>query len=137
VRSPKRSPQVRAALTGTSGVGKSTLLHILGLLDRPSEGTVTIDGASAWDLSLAERALIRNQRIGFVFQAFHLLPALSVLENIELPMNLAGLRRPHSHQRAVALAEQLGGEFTITSRPSEGTEATIELPASAGGRRGE
>ena len=88
------------AITGPSGSGKSTLLHILGTLDTPSTGTVTIDGADPF--ALPERALarFRNQRLGFVFQDHYLLPQYSVLDNVLLPTLAAG------RQRAAAVREQ-------------------------------
>ncbi len=79
------APGERLALMGTSGAGKTTLLNILGLLDRPSEGKVLVEGVDAWSLSPAKRAELRNRRIGFVFQFYHLLPELSALENAILP----------------------------------------------------
>ena len=79
------APGERLALMGTSGAGKTTLLNILGLLDRPTEGQVLVEGVDAWSLSAAKRAELRNRRIGFVFQFYHLLPELSALENAILP----------------------------------------------------
>jgi lipoprotein-releasing system ATP-binding protein len=113
------------ALTGTSGAGKSTLLHILGLLDRPSEGRVTLDGVSAWELSLAERALIRNQRIGFVFQFYHLLPELDAIENVMLPAMIHESRAVFSRKRRehAEHARELLATFGLadrgTHRPSQ------------------
>ena len=75
----------RLGLVGSSGAGKSTFLHTLGLLDRPSSGEVLIEGVDAWALSGVQRAQVRNHRIGFVFQMYHLLPELSALENVILP----------------------------------------------------
>ena len=74
------------AITGTSGSGKSTLMNILGLLDRPSSGHYVFDGDDVASLGVAEQARFRNERVGFVFQAFHLLPRTSALENVELPL---------------------------------------------------
>src|SRR5665213_1951662 len=74
------------AISGPSGCGKSTLLAILGLLDTPSEGTYTLNGREVADIGASERAQIRNQEIGFVFQAFNLIGDLSVFENVELPL---------------------------------------------------
>ena len=106
------------ALTGTSGAGKSTLLHILGLLDRPSEGSVSIDGISAWDLSLTERASIRNQRIGFVFQFYHLLPELDAIENVLLPAMIHESRGTFSRRRRehVEHANELLATFGLADR---------------------
>jgi len=73
------------ALMGPSGAGKSTLLHILGLLDAPTSGEVLLEGQTPWRQTLAERAALRNRRIGFVFQFYHLLPELTALENVVLP----------------------------------------------------
>jgi lipoprotein-releasing system ATP-binding protein len=85
-------PGESLCLMGSSGAGKSTLLHILGLLDAPTEGSVTIRGQSAWDLSQVERAALRNHSLGFIFQFYHLLPELTALENAALPAMLAGHR---------------------------------------------
>ncbi len=74
------------AITGTSGSGKSTLMNILGLLDRPSSGRYIFNDADVANLGTAEQARFRNERVGFVFQAFHLLPRTSALENVELPL---------------------------------------------------
>jgi ABC-type lipoprotein export system ATPase subunit len=106
------------ALTGTSGAGKSTLLHILGLLDRPSEGSVMIDGVSAWDLSLAERASIRNQKIGFVFQFYHLLPELDAIENVLLPAMIHESRGTFQRRRRehVEHARELLATFGLADR---------------------
>jgi lipoprotein-releasing system ATP-binding protein len=81
-------------LVGKSGAGKSTLLHILGLLDPPSAGRILLDGADAWSLGTGERARLRNSKIGFVFQFYHLLPELDAVENVVLPalIGRSGLR---------------------------------------------
>ncbi|MBS1203049.1 MAG: ABC-type antimicrobial peptide transport system, ATPase component, partial [Chromatiaceae bacterium] len=87
-----------AAVMGPSGSGKTTLLNILGLLDRPDAGTYRLDGLETAALSEEARARLRRERIGFVFQSFHLIPRLTAFENVELPLVLAGLapreRRP-------------------------------------------
>ena len=87
------------ALMGPSGAGKSTLLHVIGLLDRPTEGTVFLEGDDAWNLPLAQRAWLRNQKIGFVFQFYHLLPELSALENVYLPAMIAQPRGKFARER--------------------------------------
>jgi ABC-type lipoprotein export system ATPase subunit len=74
------------ALVGSSGSGKSTLMNVVGLLDRPDEGTYVLDGDDVARRSLEEQARLRNERIGFVFQAFHLLPRMTALENVEIPL---------------------------------------------------
>src|SRR3989454_12662147 len=89
------------SIIGPSGSGKSTLMHILGCLDSPTSGTVRLDGTMIHDASPRELARIRNQKIGFVFQFFNLLPKLNVLQNVELPMIYSGL--PARKRRAGAL----------------------------------
>ena len=79
------APGELLAMVGQSGSGKSTLLHVLGLLDPPTEGRVLLEGRDAWALSNLERARLRNERIGFVFQFYHLLPELDAVENVILP----------------------------------------------------
>jgi lipoprotein-releasing system ATP-binding protein len=113
------------ALMGPSGAGKSTLLHILGLLDRPSEGSVLLEGASAWELSTLERARLRNRKIGFVFQFYHLLPELDALENVVLPAMIAEsrltfMRRRHEHYgKARELLERFGLAARVRHRPAQ------------------
>ena len=105
------------AIVGSSGSGKSTLMNVLGLLDRPSEGRYLLDGRDVADLDVNEQARLRNQKIGFVFQTFHLLPRTSALENVELPLlysdrdSIKGLGR-----RAL---EAVGLAGRIDHRPSE------------------
>ncbi|MBE3591221.1 MAG: ABC transporter ATP-binding protein [Firmicutes bacterium] len=96
------------ALTGPSGSGKSTLLHILGGLERPTYGEVRLAGRSYSSLAAAELARIRLRRIGFVYQRFHLITELDALENVAIPMLLAGVRRAEAVARARELLEQVG-----------------------------
>ena len=96
------------ALTGPSGSGKSTLMAILGCLDRPTQGSYALDGEAVEGRSGAELARIRNARIGFVFQAYNLLPRATVLRNVELPMLYAGVPGPERRRRALELLEQVG-----------------------------
>jgi putative ABC transport system ATP-binding protein len=89
------------SIIGPSGSGKSTLMHILGCLDSPSRGSIKLDGTEISTASMRELARIRNRKIGFVFQFFNLLPKLSVLQNVELPMVYAGCSARERHERAM------------------------------------
>ena len=89
------------SIIGPSGSGKSTLMHILGCLDSPSKGSIKLDGTEISTASMRELARIRNRKIGFVFQFFNLLPKLSVLQNVELPMVYAGCGARERHERAM------------------------------------
>lgn len=107
------------AVTGPSGIGKSTLLHILGLLDRPSSGTVLMSDRDVKDLGEVERAQIRNRRIGFVFQFFQLLPEFTAWENVQMPGIIAGERRSQIKKRAANLLDEVGLSDRMTHRPGE------------------
>ena len=96
------------ALIGPSGSGKSTLMAILGCLDRPTAGTYSLDGHPVQGLSGADLARIRNTKIGFVFQAYNLLPKASVVRNVELPMLYGGTGRKERRERALHMLEQVG-----------------------------
>ncbi|TBH20803.1 ABC transporter ATP-binding protein [Thermus thermamylovorans] len=96
------------AVMGPSGSGKSTLLQILGLLDRPTEGEYLLLGRPTAGLSEEERAYLRNRFIGFVFQAFFLLPRLTAVENVEVPLAYAGVPPRERRRRALALLERVG-----------------------------
>ncbi|MBM3299955.1 MAG: ABC transporter ATP-binding protein, partial [Deltaproteobacteria bacterium] len=109
----------RVAVTGPSGVGKSTLLHILGLLDRPGRGTLLMDGADMMLAGDAERARLRNRRIGFVFQFFQLLSEFTALENVLMPALIAGERGNGLLRRATELLEAVGLSNRRTHRPGE------------------
>src|SRR5258705_6377866 len=89
------------SIIGPSGSGKSTLMHILGCLDSPSKGTIRLDGTMIQDASARQLAAIRNRKIGFVFQFFNLLPKLTVLQNVELPMVYSGLSSPERRQHSM------------------------------------
>lgn len=95
------------SVMGPSGSGKSTLLNLIGLLDRPSSGRYILNDRNVTELSERETALVRNQNIGFVFQAFHLIPRLTAAENIELPLILAGLEPAHRKPRVAAALESM------------------------------
>ena len=107
------------ALCGPSGCGKSTLLHILGAMDRPSRGTVSLDGRRLETLSSDDLAAIRRKHIGFVFQAFNLLPTLTVEENIRLPLMLDGVPERESDERAAVALGEVGLESRRRHLPSQ------------------
>jgi len=96
------------ALIGPSGSGKSTLMAILGCLDKPTDGTYALDGRRVENLSGRELAEIRNEKIGFVFQQYNLLPKASVTRNVELPMLYAGVGRKERRRRAQEMLERVG-----------------------------
>ncbi len=106
------------AIMGPSGSGKSTLLNILGTLEAPSDGLVSIEGSDPFALSERELARFRNQRIGFVFQDHHLLPQCSVLENVLLP-TLAGYGQGDGLERARCLIDRVGLSERLEHRPAE------------------
>ncbi len=107
------------AILGPSGSGKSTLLQIIGTLDRPTSGSVELDGESPFSLHEAALADFRNHKIGFIFQDHHLLPQLSVLENVLLPTIANGPAAKESIQRASHLLEQVGLSKRLEHRPAE------------------
>jgi lipoprotein-releasing system ATP-binding protein len=104
------------AVVGASGVGKSTLLHVLGGLDRAGDGDVVVAGQSI--TSMKDRALVefRNRHVGFVFQFHHLLPEFDALENVEMPMRIAGAPRADAHDRAAVLLERVGLRERLSHR---------------------
>lgn len=107
------------AIMGPSGSGKSTVMHIIGCLDKPSSGHYYLAQAPIAELSEAALAEIRNRKIGFVFQQFHLLPQLSALENVMLPMIYGGIPRRERCERAEAALSQLGLAERIHNRPNQ------------------
>ena len=107
------------SIMGASGSGKTTLLHILGCLDRANEGLYTLDGVNVSGLKDRDFATIRNQKIGFVFQAFNLLPKLSALENVELPMLYGGIKAKERRERAMIALEKVGLGDRVRHKPSE------------------
>ena len=96
------------ALVGPSGCGKSTLLHLCGAMDRPTSGTVRLEGVALDELNDDDLTRVRRERVGFVFQFFNLLPTLTVLENVALPRRLAGARAAQAEPAARALVERVG-----------------------------
>lgn len=109
----------RVAIVGESGVGKSTLLHILGTLDRPTEGKVFLDGENFLTLSESELAALRNREIGFIFQFHHLLPDFTAVENVMMSCLVAGLSRPEAWKRAEEILQRVGLGERLTHRPGE------------------
>ncbi|UTV30259.1 ABC transporter ATP-binding protein [Photobacterium atrarenae] len=107
------------AITGTSGSGKSTLLQIIGCLDRPTQGHYTLSGTRVDALSDADLSHIRNAQVGFVFQAFHLLPQLSVRENIELPLLYRKLTRQQRSRKVQAVMNKVGLAKREAHKPYE------------------
>jgi len=107
------------AILGPSGSGKSTMLHILGGLDRPDEGEVLIDGISLYALNDNKLADVRLHKVGFVFQFFNLLPRLTALRNVEIPLTLANVSEQESIKKAKEILELVGLGDRITHRPNE------------------
>jgi putative ABC transport system ATP-binding protein len=107
------------AMMGASGSGKSTLLHLLGCLDRPTAGRYWLDGVPVDALGDRELSQIRNRRIGFVFQAFNLIPQHTVLENVELPLVYAGVARDLRRERCLKILHDVGLAHRIQHRPAE------------------
>jgi lipoprotein-releasing system ATP-binding protein len=108
-----------AALVGPSGTGKSTLLHIAGLLERPTAGEVAIDGRACNGLGDAERTRLRRERIGFVYQFHHLLPDFTALENVLMPQLIAGCGRREARATAEKLLARLGLAARLDHRPAK------------------
>ena len=106
-----------AAIMGPSGVGKSTLLHLLGGIDTPDSGRVEIFGQALEDLAPRERARLRNDRIGFVFQFHHLLPEFTAEENVAFPHRIAGLSAGEARRRAAELLDRVGLSDRRDHRP--------------------
>ena len=107
------------AMMGSSGSGKSTAMNILGCLDRPSGGLYRLNGTSVQDLSDDDLADLRNRELGFVFQQFHLLPQLSALENVMLPMVYAGVPRAQRREQAMAALRRVGLGHRLENRPNQ------------------
>ncbi len=107
------------SMAGPSGCGKSTLLSILGLLDSPTEGKYWLNGRPVSDLSLSERAKIRNREVGFIFQSFNLIGDLSVYENVELPLTYRGMSGAERKERVMDALEKVGMVHRAKHLPSQ------------------
>jgi putative ABC transport system ATP-binding protein len=115
----KASPGEFVAVMGVSGSGKSTLLHLLGALDRPTEGSIKIDGVDLSTLKDSQLADIRSKKIGFVFQFFNLLTRLTALRNVQLPLEIAGAPAKEAQKRALEMLKLVGLEDRASHRPTE------------------
>ena len=107
------------AIVGPSGSGKTTLLHLLGCLDVPTSGTVTIDGRETARMSSGALSDIRRERLGFVFQEFNLLPVMSAAENVELPLRYLKVKPAERHRRALVALEKVGLSQRAANRPTQ------------------
>jgi lipoprotein-releasing system ATP-binding protein len=107
------------AIVGASGAGKSTLLHLLGALDRPTRGRISIAGERIEERSDEELSVLRNRRVGFVFQFHHLLREFSALENVMMPLRIAGWESQRAQGRAEELLSRVGLAGRMSHRPSE------------------
>jgi len=107
------------SIIGPSGSGKSTMLNLIGALDRPTKGNILIDGKDISHMDPSELAVIRGQKIGFVFQTFNLIPRLNALENVMLPMWFAGMDADERKERAIELLEMVGLGERLVNLPSQ------------------
>lgn len=109
------------SIVGPSGAGKSTLLHIIGGLDQPNDGQVLLQGEDVYALNDNKRARLRNKQVGFVFQFYHLLPELTALENVILPLCIyaGSIKKKEYNEKAVNLLEQVGLTDRIKHKPNE------------------
>ncbi len=108
-----------AAIMGASGSGKSTLLHLLGGLDIPNAGEITIQNKKLSKLSNKQRGKLRNQHLGFVYQFHHLLPEFSALENVMMPLLIGNIPKREARKKAQAILEQVGLADRVTHRPAQ------------------
>ena len=107
------------SIMGPSGSGKSTLMNILGCLDRPTEGLYELDGQSVQGMSDDELAVVRNKKIGFIFQSFNLIPRINALKNVELPMIYAGIPASQRREIAIKALQKVGLEERMHHKPNE------------------
>jgi putative ABC transport system ATP-binding protein len=125
------------AISGPSGCGKSTLLSILGLLDSPTEGSYRLNGKPVQDLTMSERARVRNREIGFIFQAFNLIGDLTVYENVELPLTYRGMPSSERHRRVHEALEKVGMSHRMKHYPSQlsgGQQQRVAVARALGGQ---
>ena len=115
----KVAPQEVVSIMGASGAGKSTLLQILGTLSTPDAGTLTIEGTDVLHLPQKQLSAFRNKRIGFVFQAHHLLPEFTALENVMIPALIGGAGRKEAKEKAAELLKTVGLEERTSHKPAE------------------
>src|SRR5882757_4127957 len=125
------------SIAGPSGCGKSTLLSILGLLDTPSDGQYVLNEKPVENLSMSERARIRNREVGFIFQSFNLIGDLTVYENVELPLTYRGMNATERKQRATEALEKVGMSHRMRHYPSQlsgGQQQRVAVARALGGR---
>ncbi len=125
------------SIAGPSGCGKSTLLSILGLLDTPTEGEYVLNGNPVENLSLAERARIRNREVGFIFQSFNLIGDLSVFENVELPLTYRGMKSAERRRTVLEALERVGMAHRARHLPSQlsgGQQQRVAVARAIGGQ---
>lgn len=107
------------AIIGPSGLGKSTLMNQIGALDRPTSGRVVIDGVNISELSSAQSAEVRNQKIGFVFQSFNLINRISATENVDIPLLVTKMPAKDRRERAISMLEKMGLANKVNKRPNQ------------------
>mgnify|MGYP003594255183 CR=1 FL=1 len=107
------------SIMGPSGCGKSTLLNIIGLLDTPTSGILTIEGQTFEKMKDRELAAFRNKMVGFIFQSFHLIPSLNVIDNVEMPLTFRNISAKERHRLAKEVLEKVGMSHRMHHRPSE------------------
>lgn len=109
----------RIAIIGPSGSGKSTLLHLLGGLDKPTSGLITLGNVNWQKINEKQRCQLRNQQLGFVYQFHHLLPEFTALENVMMPLLLAGMDVKDAEEKAINMLEQVGLKPRLTHKPAQ------------------